>query len=95
FSRVEFSSAGSSLKFCKVAEGKADIYPRFGPTMEWDTAAGQAIVEQAGGKVLDILTKKPLAYNKKELLNPWFLVIKKDVPCEQEVIDCTNSLFLV
>jgi 3'(2'), 5'-bisphosphate nucleotidase len=71
---VQFISAGSSLKFCLVAEGKADIYPRFGPTMEWDTAAGQAIAEQAGGSVVDMDTKKPLLYNKQSLLNPWFMV---------------------
>ncbi len=71
---VEFLSAGSSLKFCLVAEGKADVYPRFGPTMEWDTAAGQAIIEQAEGRVLDIQTKEPLKYNKLSLLNPFFVV---------------------
>jgi 3'(2'), 5'-bisphosphate nucleotidase len=65
---------GSSLKFCTVAEGNADIYPRLGPTSEWDTAAAQAVVEQAGGQVLE-LDGKPLSYNKKEdILNPWFLV---------------------
>jgi 3'(2'), 5'-bisphosphate nucleotidase len=66
---------GSSLKFCVVAEGRADVYPRLGPTSEWDTAAAQAVVEQAGGKVLE-LDGKPLSYNKKEdILNPWFVVI--------------------
>jgi 3'(2'), 5'-bisphosphate nucleotidase len=66
---------GSSLKFCVVAEGRADIYPRLGPTSEWDTAAAQAVVEQAGGKVLE-LDGKPLSYNaKSEILNPWFIVI--------------------
>ena len=65
---------GSSLKFCTVAEGNADIYPRLGPTSEWDTAAAQAVVEQAGGQVLE-LDGKPLSYNKKaDILNPWFLV---------------------
>ena len=72
-----FSSAGSSLKLCLVAEGMADIYPRLGPTMEWDTAAGQAIVEQAQGSVLNSETKEPLRYNKKNLLNSWFIVRKK------------------
>ncbi len=71
---VDFISSGSSLKFCLVAEGKADVYPRFGPTMEWDTAAGQAIVECAGGKVLNSETNKPLSYNKENLLNPFFVV---------------------
>ena len=66
---------GSSLKFCTVAEGNADIYPRLGLTSEWDTAAAQAVVEQAGGKVLE-LDGKSLSYNKKEdILNPWFVVI--------------------
>lgn len=65
---------GSSLKFCTVAEGNADIYPRLGPTSEWDTAAAQAVVEQAGGQVLE-LDGKPLSYNKKaDILNPWFVV---------------------
>jgi len=66
---------GSSLKFCMVAEGAADIYPRLGPTSEWDTAAAQAVVEQAGGRVLE-LDGKPLLYNRKaDILNPHFLVI--------------------
>jgi 3'(2'), 5'-bisphosphate nucleotidase len=66
---------GSSLKFCVVAEGRADIYPRLGPTSEWDTAAAQAVVEQAGGRVLE-LDGKSLSYNaKSEILNPWFIVI--------------------
>ncbi len=71
---VDFISAGSSLKFCLVAEGRADIYPRLGPTMEWDTAAGQAVVEQAGGAVVEYETGKPLYYNKENLTNPWFIV---------------------
>lgn len=74
YGNVEFISSGSSLKLCIVAEGKADVYPRFGPTMEWDTAAGQAIVEQADGSVIDIQTRKPLRYNKDNLLNPFFIV---------------------
>lgn len=72
--RVDLISAGSSLKLCLVAEGRADIYPRLGPTMEWDTAAGQAIVEQAGGSVISYETGEPLRYNKENLLNPWFIV---------------------
>lgn len=71
---ISFISAGSSLKFCLVAEGKADIYPRFSPTMEWDTAAGQTIVEEAGGEVLDAETGQPLKYNKETLNNPYFVV---------------------
>lgn len=72
--KVEVISSGSSLKLCLVAEGRADIYPRLGPTMEWDTAAGQAIVEQANGSVLNYETDEPLQYNKKNLLNSWFVV---------------------
>ena len=67
-------SMGSSLKLCLVAEGKADIYPRLGPTSEWDTAAAQAVVEAAGGQVTDTRLQR-LRYNQKEsLLNPYFLV---------------------
>ncbi len=70
----ELVSMGSSLKFCLVAEGKADLYPRLGLTSEWDTAAAQCIVEQAGGKVVT-LDGEPLRYNSKEsLLNPHFMV---------------------
>jgi 3'(2'), 5'-bisphosphate nucleotidase len=76
YGNVEFISAGSSLKLCLVAEGRADIYPRTGPTMEWDTAAGQAIVEFSGGKVYQYDTTEPLLYNKENLLNPWFVVIR-------------------
>lgn len=72
---VETISVGSSLKFCMLAEGKADIYYRHGPTMEWDTGAGQAIVEAAGGKVEKIETKNRFKYNKESLLNGSFLVL--------------------
>lgn len=71
----ELLSMGSSLKSCLVAQGKADIYPRLGPTSEWDTAAAQGIVEEAGGKITT-LDMQQLRYNTKEsLLNPEFLVI--------------------
>lgn len=70
---VETISMGSSLKLCLVAEGAADVYPRLGPTSEWDTAAAQAVVEVAGGKVTDI-NNNPLRYNKENILNPWFIV---------------------
>jgi len=73
---VEFIAAGSSLKLCLVAEGRADIYPRTGPTMEWDTAAGQAVVECSGAKVYQYDTEEPLGYNKENLLNPWFVVVR-------------------
>lgn len=71
--KVEIVSKGSSLKFCLVAEGNADVYPRFAPTMEWDTAAGQAICNAVGVDVISEETKKPLLYNKENLLNPWFV----------------------
>jgi 3'(2'), 5'-bisphosphate nucleotidase len=71
---VDFMSAGSSLKFCLVAEGNAHVYPRFGPTSEWDTAAGQAIIENSGAEIVNYETGKPLVYNKEDILNPWFIV---------------------
>lgn len=73
---VEIVSKGSSLKFCLVAEGYADVYPRFAPTMEWDTAAGQAICNAIGIDVISNETNQQLLYNKENLLNPWFLVAK-------------------
>ncbi|MFQ5464353.1 MAG: 3'(2'),5'-bisphosphate nucleotidase CysQ [Thermodesulfobacteriota bacterium] len=72
--QVEFVGMGSSLKLCLVAEGAAHLYPRFGPTMEWDTAAAQCVVEAAGGAVTD-LDGAPLVYNKEDLLNPYFMVV--------------------
>jgi len=74
---VEFISAGSSLKFCLVAEGMADVYPRMGPTMEWDTAAGQVVAEMAGATVVRADNGLPMVYNKPDLLNPWFIVTAK------------------
>jgi 3'(2'), 5'-bisphosphate nucleotidase len=70
----ELISMGSSLKLLLVAEGKAQLYPRFAPTMEWDTAAAHAVVLAAGGEVLQMPSEVPLVYNKENLLNPWFLV---------------------
>jgi 3'(2'), 5'-bisphosphate nucleotidase len=67
-------SKGSSLKLCMVAEGEADIYPRLGPTMEWDTAAAHAVVLGAGKQVKQWDSDQPLRYNKPDLLNPWFVV---------------------
>ena len=72
--KIETISKGSSLKLCMVAEGKADCYPRFAPTMEWDTAAGQAICQHAGFDVIDWTTKHTMLYNRENLLNNWFLV---------------------
>ena len=74
FENPELVSMGSSLKFMLIAEGKADIYPRIGPTMEWDTGASQIIVEEAGGIVLNYNDQQPLTYNKPDLHNPWFAV---------------------
>ena len=70
---IEVFSAGSSLKLCLVAEGTADEYPRFAPTMEWDTAAGQAILEGAGKKLTHYKSGASMKYNKVNLLNDWFV----------------------
>lgn len=75
-SNVEMISSGSSIKICLVAEGSADVYPRFAPTMEWDTAAGDAIARAAGMKVCQADQITPLVYNKENLLNPWFIIEK-------------------
>ena len=72
--KCEISSYGSSLKLCMVAEGSADIYPRLGPTMEWDTAASHAVAEFADCIIIRLPDKKPVEYNKQDLLNPWFVV---------------------
>lgn len=74
YGNISLVNAGSSLKLCLVAEGKADIYPRLAPTMEWDTAAGHAIVTCAGGRVYNFETNEELTYNKQNLLNPFFVV---------------------
>ncbi len=71
---VEQVSKGSSLKLCLVAEGEADLYPRLGPTMEWDTGAAHAVVLESGKQVVQYENDKPLVYNKENLLNPWFVV---------------------
>lgn len=74
YQQVDFVAAGSSLKFCLVAEGKADVYPRLAPTMEWDTGAGHIVATEAGAEVLIYGTNQPLQYNKENLLNPHFIV---------------------
>lgn len=71
---IEQVSKGSSLKLCMVAEGEADIYPRLAPTMEWDTAAADAVVRCAGKMTYQFESNEPIKYNKKDLLNPWFIV---------------------
>ncbi len=71
---LDIVQRGSALKICMVAAGEADIYPRFGPTMEWDTAAGQAVVTAAGKSMVDAETGDELIYNKEDLKNPYFIV---------------------
>ena len=75
---IEFIRIGSSLKLCLIAEGKADIYPRLAPTMEWDIAAGQSIIEESKGKIIKYKTKEFIRYNKQNLLNPYFIGIRKE-----------------
>ncbi len=70
---------GSSLKLCLIAEGKIDIYPRFSPSMEWDIAAGHAIIEGAGFKICEINNNNPLIYNKKDLRNPPFIAGRSEI----------------
>lgn len=70
---IETAKMGSALKFFELVNERANVYPRFAPTMEWDIAAGQAIYEAIGGKIIDIHTGKPLVYNKKDLQNPHFV----------------------
>jgi 3'-phosphoadenosine 5'-phosphosulfate (PAPS) 3'-phosphatase len=80
-----FVAAGSSLKFCRIAEGRADLYPRFGHTSQWDTAAAQAVLERAGGRVAD-LGGEPLCYGShRPVLNPFFMAIGD--PCLAALID--------
>lgn len=74
---ITFIKKGSSLKFFDLAFGDADVYPRFAPTMEWDIAAGQAILEALGGVVEEATTNKPLEYNKEDLYNPFFIAKTK------------------
>ena len=83
--KVNIVSMGSSLKICLVAEGTADIYPRLGPTCEWDTAAAHCILEVAGGSLIDARGRS-LRYNKPDILNPWFLA------CGDPSVDWTEFL---
>lgn len=76
---ADLRSAGSSLKFCLLAAGEADFYPRLGRTMEWDTAAGHAVLQAAGGEVLDFNTHAPLRYGKAGYENPFFIARHVDV----------------
>ncbi|KJZ19363.1 3'(2'),5'-bisphosphate nucleotidase CysQ [Loktanella sp. S4079] len=83
YSVRDMKSAGSSLKFCLVATGEADIYPRLGRTMEWDTAAGHAVVNGAGGRVLRFDDHTPLKYGKADFANPFFIVASPEVVLEK------------
>lgn len=71
---VEFVEVGSAIKFCRIAEGLVDLYPRFNPCMEWDTAAGHALVQGIGKDVYSTSENKPLVYNKEDLYSPYFIV---------------------
>ncbi len=93
YGKTDFMSVGSSIKICKVAEGSADVYPRLGPTMEWDTAAGQAVAEGAGMKFVNWKTKSRFDYNRKELLNEWFIVAGEKVSEEQLLMLISKSNF--
>ncbi len=77
YNQPEMMPRGSSLKFLEIAKGIGHLYPRLGPTMEWDTAAAQIILEEAGGQILKWDTRKPLVYNKENLLNPEFIAVGK------------------
>src|SRR5690606_27676314 len=77
YGAVDMINAGSSIKQCWVAEGKAHEYPRYGTTMEWDTAAGQCILEQANAQLIDLETNLPMRYNKENLKNTFFVARHK------------------
>jgi 3'(2'), 5'-bisphosphate nucleotidase len=72
-SKIECIAKGSSLKLCMIAEGSADIYPRLAPTMEWDTAAADAIIRECGAQITHYIDQEFLCYNKISLINPWFI----------------------
>lgn len=92
FSTLELVSVGSSLKFCLLAEGKADFYPRLAPTSQWDTAAAQAVLEGAGGQVVD-LAGQPLSYPAREsYLNPFFMALPAQAPWRETVLALSRSL---
>ncbi len=93
FGETEFMSVGSSIKICKVAEGSADVYPRLGPTMEWDTAAGQAVAEGAGKIFINWNSKERFDYNREDLLNDWFVVAGEKIQKDQMKLLISNSKF--
>lgn len=86
YAQVESQSMGSALKFFKLVNQQADVYPRFAPTMEWDIAAGQAIYESIGGKVINVKTGEDLVYNKEDLLNPFFVAFNPSVEIALDTI---------
>ncbi len=92
YGQTEFMSVGSSIKICKVADGSADVYPRLGPTMEWDTAAGQAVAEGAGKLFINWKTKERFDYNRKTLLNDWFVVAGDKIPQENLLLLISNAI---
>lgn len=75
---------GSSLKYCRLAEGGIDLYPRFNGTKEWDTAAGQAVLTEAGCKIMDLTTKQKLKYNKPDIRNNFFIAMRNDLEVDYE-----------
>jgi 3'(2'), 5'-bisphosphate nucleotidase len=79
FGEVDLITVGSSIKQCWVAEGKAHEYPRYGKTMEWDTAAGQCILEEAGGRLVNAESMQPLTYNKEHMLNGFFIAFSRGI----------------
>lgn len=79
YGQVASAKMGSALKFFDLVQGKADVYPRLAPTMEWDIAAGHAIYKAVGGEVVNVETNEPLVYNKESLFNPFFVALKKGV----------------
>jgi len=91
FGELVLASVGSSLKFCQLAEGLADCYPRLAPTSQWDTAAAQGVLEGAGGEVLDI-DGAPLTYEAREsYLNPSFLALPRDAAWRAELIELAKA----
>ena len=92
FGEPQLANIGSSLKFCLLAEGSADCYPRLAPTSQWDTAAAQGVLEGAGGQVLQ-LSGEPLRYDAREsLLNPFFLALPLKAPWRAELIELARTL---
>lgn len=84
---IESQAMGSALKFFKLVNQQADVYPRFAPTMEWDIAAGQAIYESIGGRVINVKTGEDLVYNKENLLNPFFVAFNPSIEMVLDTIE--------